>query len=76
MVDALIHDGDILIVDRSCKTARGRIVVASLSGGDKLLVKRLGVHDSRPALLSCNALHAYALIYLEGRIGDEEGSQE
>lgn len=58
MTDAQIFDGDILVVDRSRTPARGRIVIASLHGGDHLYVKRLGVHAGVPALLSCNRARA------------------
>ncbi len=39
MVDAGIHDGDILVVDRSLEPTKGKIVIAVLDG--QLAVKRL-----------------------------------
>jgi len=41
MVDAGIHDGDVLVVDRSLEPADGRVVIAVLDG--ELTVKRLRV---------------------------------
>lgn len=39
MIDAGIHNGDVLIVDRSLKPASGKVVVASLNG--EMLIRRL-----------------------------------
>ncbi len=39
MIDAGIHDGDTLIVDRSITQVNGRIVIANLNG--EMLVRRL-----------------------------------
>ena len=39
MIDAGIHNGDILIVDRSLKGASGKVVVATLNG--EMLIRRL-----------------------------------
>ena len=39
MVEAGIHDGDLLIVDRSLPKVEGRLVVAALAG--ELVVRRL-----------------------------------
>lgn len=39
MIGAGIHDGDILVVDRSITKANGRIVIANLNG--EMLVRRL-----------------------------------
>lgn len=58
MIDAQVFDGDILVVDRSRTPSRGRVVIASVQGGDHLYVKRLGVHAGVPALLSCNRARA------------------
>jgi len=54
MSDAHIYDGDILVVDRSRKPARGNIVIASVQGGTSLYVKKFGVIAGKPALVSCN----------------------
>jgi len=43
MVDAGIHDGDILVVDRAIEPVDGKVVVASLNGN--LSVKRLRKND-------------------------------
>lgn len=73
MVDAHIFEHDILVVDRSRTPARGRIVIASVQGGDHLYVKRLGVHAGSPALLSCNRSRAadYPPIALDNDAGAE-----
>ncbi len=39
MIDAGIHDGDVLIVDRSIKAVSGKVVIATLDG--EMLVRRL-----------------------------------
>jgi len=48
MTGAGIHDGDILIVDRSLEPASGSIVIAAVNG--ELTVKRLLKHDGRCVL--------------------------
>ena len=52
MSGAGIHDGDILVVDRSEEPVPGRIVVAVLDG--ELTVKRLEILDGRLRLLARN----------------------
>ncbi len=42
MIDAGIHSGDVLIVDRSIKAVNGKIIVAILNG--ELLVRKLQTH--------------------------------
>jgi DNA polymerase V len=54
MIDAHIYEGDILVVDRSRTPSRGRIVVASVHGGDHLFVKKFGHIRGAAALFSCN----------------------
>lgn len=49
MIDVGIHDGDLLIVDRSAEARHNRIVIAALDG--ELLVKRL-VQRGRQTWLS------------------------
>jgi DNA polymerase V len=39
MIGAGIHDGDIVIVDRSVKAASGKVVIATLNG--EMLIRRL-----------------------------------
>lgn len=65
LVDAGIHDGDILIVDRSMAATGGRIVVAVLDG--TLYVKRLRILRGRMALVSENKAEAekYPALYFD-----------
>ena len=39
MIGAGIHDGDVVIVDRSVKAANGRVIIAALNG--EMLIRRL-----------------------------------
>jgi DNA polymerase V len=39
MIDAGIHDGDIVIVDRSMKAVSGKVIIATLNG--EMLIRRL-----------------------------------
>lgn len=48
MTGAGIHDGDLLVVDRSVEAAHGRVVIAALDG--ELLVKRLVRREGRVRL--------------------------
>ncbi len=52
MVDAGIHEGDVLIVDRSIKAAAGKIVVGSLDG--ELLIRRFQQTFNKTFLLPEN----------------------
>jgi DNA polymerase V len=52
MLDAGIHAGDILIVDRSLEAVDGNVVVAALDG--ELTVKRLYKRDKTLRLLPAN----------------------
>lgn len=52
MVDAGIHENDILIVDRSITPTTGKIVVAAMDG--QLTVKRLSKQDNKLFLLPEN----------------------
>jgi DNA polymerase V len=52
MVKAGIHNGDMLIVDRSLEPAHGKIVVAALNG--ELTVKRLRLDNGRAFLVAEN----------------------
>ena len=68
MVDARIHDGDILVVDRSISAVPNRIVIVTSSvEPDHLFVKMFGQAGRRPALLSRNAARSneYPPIYLD-----------
>lgn len=49
MTGAGIHDGDILVVDRSVEPAEGDVVIAALGG--ELTVKRYEVQGGRPCLV-------------------------
>ena len=52
MIDASIHDGDIVIVDRSKQAKIGDIVLASVDG--EFTIKILAKHLSQPRLLPAN----------------------
>ena len=54
MVNAGIHNNDIIIVDRSIKPKHGKIVVAALDG--QMTVKRLYRRDKKVILLPENQL--------------------
>jgi DNA polymerase V len=49
MIGAGIHDGDILVVDRSVEPGEGDVVIAALGG--ELTVKRYEVRGGRPCLV-------------------------
>ena len=49
MKGAGIHDGDILVVDRSVEPSEGDVVIAALGG--ELTVKRYEIHSGRPYLV-------------------------
>lgn len=52
MTGARIHSGDFMVVDCSVVPTLGKVVVATLNGGNT--VKRLGVQDNRGFLLPEN----------------------
>ena len=52
MVGAGIHDGDLLVVDRSAEASSGRVVIAALDG--ELTIKRLTRRKGRVLLLPEN----------------------
>jgi len=52
MIDAGIHDGDLLVVDRALEPGDGKIVIAALDG--ELTVKRLSLRDGKAALMPEN----------------------
>ncbi|TFG89809.1 MAG: translesion error-prone DNA polymerase V autoproteolytic subunit [Syntrophobacterales bacterium] len=52
MIDAGIHDGDILIVDRSLKPANKKVVIAVVNG--ELTVRRIRVTKDKVILISEN----------------------
>lgn len=52
MIEAGIHSGDVLIVDRSIKAVAGKIIVAILNG--ELLVRRLQTHIKGVTLVAEN----------------------
>jgi len=56
MIDAGIHSGDTLIVDRSIRATNGKIVVAVLNG--EMLVRKLQVHMNSVILASENKKYA------------------
>jgi len=55
MIDAGIHTGDILVVDRSLEAVDGNVIVAALDG--ELTVKRLFKRDQTLRLLPANKNH-------------------
>ncbi len=55
MVDAGIHDGDVLVVDRSLEPADGRVVIAVLNG--ELTVKRLRIRGRQTWLAPENPVY-------------------
>jgi DNA polymerase V len=52
MIDAGIHEGDLLLVDRAVTPRAGNVVIAALDG--ELTVKRIGRRGGRLELLSGN----------------------
>lgn len=52
MIDAGIHDGDILIVDRSLQAADKKVVIAVVKG--ELAVRRIRTEGSRLTLIAEN----------------------
>jgi len=62
MIQAGIHDGDILIVDRSLPPVDGKIVIASING--ELTVKRLKIAGKQLQLVPEN--NAYEPINITG----------
>jgi len=52
MINAGIHDGDILVVDRALEADNNKVVVANLDG--ELTVKRLSIKDTRVLLMPDN----------------------
>lgn len=52
MIGVGIHDGDILVVDRSISASHNRIVIASIGG--ELLVKRICRKQNRVYLVPAN----------------------
>ena len=64
MIKAGIHDGDILIVDRSLEAVSGKVVIASVNG--ELTVKRLWKEGGKVQLVAEN--DAYAPIDISGEV--------
>jgi len=52
MINAGIHDGDILVVDRALEAYNNKVVVANLDG--ELTVKRLSIKDTSVLLMPDN----------------------
>lgn len=50
MIDAGIHEGDLLVVDRSIEPRHGKVVIAVIDG--ELLVKRLKIKGKQPYLIA------------------------
>ena len=49
MIGAGIHNGDVVIVDRSIKPANGKVVIAALNG--EMLIRYYEVHNRKERLL-------------------------
>ena len=64
MIKAGIHDGDILIVDRSLEPSNGKVVIASVNG--ELTVKRLKIEGKKVQLVAEN--DAYKPIDITGEV--------
>lgn len=56
MKDAGIHNGDLLVVDRSLQASHNKIVIAALNG--ELTVKRLSCCEGRVRLMPANKSYA------------------
>ena len=67
MIDAGIHDGDILIVDRSIKPASRKVVIAIVNG--ELTVKRIRVTKGKILLMPEN--RDYKPLQVEEEMGLE-----
>ncbi|HPQ44255.1 MAG TPA: translesion error-prone DNA polymerase V autoproteolytic subunit [Syntrophales bacterium] len=67
MIDAGIHDGDILIVDRSLKPVNNRVIIAVLNG--ELTVRRIRITKNSIFLISENK--DYKPIQVEEDMGFE-----
>ena len=67
MIDAGIHDGDILIVDRSLKPVNKRVVIAIVNG--ELTVRRIRVTKDKVFLISENK--DYKPLQVEEEMGFE-----
>lgn len=52
MIDAGIHIGDVVIVDRSLEAKNGKIVIAVVDG--ELLIRKIEITDTNKLLLSTN----------------------
>ena len=67
MIDAGIHDGDILIVDRSLKPVNKKVVIAVVNG--ELTVRRIRVTKDKVILISENK--DYKPLQVEEEMGFE-----
>ena len=60
MINAGIHDGDILVVDRSLEAIDGKVVIAAIDG--ELTVKRLSCQSGQVKLMAENPNYAPIVI--------------
>lgn len=67
MIDAGIHDGDILIVDRSLQAVDKKVVIAVVNG--ELAVRRISTEGGRLALIAEN--RDYKPLQVEEEMGFE-----
>ena len=51
MIGAGIHDGDLLVVDRSARATDGKVVIVALNG--ELTVKRLRKEKGKRSCVGC-----------------------
>jgi DNA polymerase V len=66
MIGAGIHDGDLLVVDRSLEAKEGRVVIAAVNG--ELTVKRLAKSNGRMQLEAENPRYAPILFNEEDSV--------
>jgi DNA polymerase V len=66
MLRAGIHDGDVLVVDRSLKAMSGKVVIAAVNG--ELTVKRLLIEKGRVRLMAENDGYAPIEITAESEL--------
>jgi len=66
MIGAGIHDGDLLVVDRSAEATNGKVVIASIN--DELTVKRYVRRDGKEWLVPENPAYKSLILHEEDDI--------